>query len=441
MWLNFHDASPSTFYIYWPVILIGLSTLIMFCPAPILYHRSRRWWAYSNFRLLLAGIYPVEFRDFFLGDMYCSQTYAMGGTELFFCLYAHHWINPSQCNSTHSRLLGFLSTLPAIWRALQCLRRYYDTRNAFPHLVNCGKYTFTILFYMSLSLYRIDSTLHFKALFIAFGTINAIYCSIWDVAMDWSLCNPYAKHPYLRDVLGYKRPWVYYLAMIFDPILRFNWVFYAIFTGELQHSALLSFFVSLTEICRRGVWSLFRVENEHCTNVGRFRASRDVPLPYDIPSPTRSSHDALIEQQDEDTTSPSGPPLPEMPRRPRTTGADLENEPSSGQLRRRGTAEEVADDDNATPIQRSIARVGTLIGAAHVQDFERRRRPGVVGRGSYTSGAGHDDVDDGKGDSSDDDDDDGSVESDKARQDIETAEDIIKRQKHARHEPMRVPPK
>lgn len=32
----------------------------------------------GQFRLLLAGIYPVEFRDFFLGDMYCSQTYAMG---------------------------------------------------------------------------------------------------------------------------------------------------------------------------------------------------------------------------------------------------------------------------------------------------------------------------------------------------------------------------
>ena len=31
-----------------------------------------------QFRLLLAGLYPVEFRDFFLGDMYCSQTYSVG---------------------------------------------------------------------------------------------------------------------------------------------------------------------------------------------------------------------------------------------------------------------------------------------------------------------------------------------------------------------------
>ena len=123
--------------------------------------------------------------------------------ELFFCLYAKGWNDPGQCNSTHSRLLGFFSTVPGIWRALQCLRRYYDTRNAFPHLVNCGKYTFTILFYMSLSLYRIDKNDSLKALFITFATVNSIYCckfsrcilfshwsltftAIWDLAMDWS---------------------------------------------------------------------------------------------------------------------------------------------------------------------------------------------------------------------------------------------------------------
>ena len=94
------------------------------------------------------------------------------------------------CNSSHSRLLGFLSTLPGIWRALQCIRRFYDTRNIFPHLVNCGKYCFTILAGMSLSLWRIHSTTEMMAMFIVFATINSIYCSIWDVIMDWSKSNP-----------------------------------------------------------------------------------------------------------------------------------------------------------------------------------------------------------------------------------------------------------
>ena len=177
-------------YIYWPVILIGLAVGTLFMPAPYLYHRSRGWFLYSNWRLLLAGVYPVEFRDFFLGDMFCSLTYAMGHLELFFCLYSRHWNEPAMCNSSHSRLLGFFTTLPGIWRALQCRRRYYDTRDVFPHLVNCGKYGFTILSGMALSLFRIERTTEMMALFIVFASINSIYCSIWDVIMDWSKSIP-----------------------------------------------------------------------------------------------------------------------------------------------------------------------------------------------------------------------------------------------------------
>ncbi|KAK4691306.1 xenotropic and polytropic retrovirus receptor 1, partial [Lecanoromycetidae sp. Uapishka_2] len=185
------------------------------------------------------------------------------------------------------------------------------------------------------------------------------------------LLNPYAEHPFLREVLGYKRPWVYYLAMILDPILRFNWVFYAIYSSELQHSALLSFFVGFSEVCRRGMWTLFRVENEHCTNVGRFRASRDVPLPYEIepPSPSSPEENAEIE--------PSTRPSPDISRysaspRHAATSSTLEAQPSQGSLRRRSTAAVAVAD---TPISRGIVRVGTIMGQAHAQDFERKRRP------------------------------------------------------------------
>lgn len=83
--------------------------------------------------------------------------------------------------------------------------------------------------------------------------------------MDWSLGDPYAQYPFLRSVLGYKHPWMYYGAMFLDPILRFNWIFYAIYVDDLQHSAILSFLIALSEACRRGMWAIFRVENEHCT--------------------------------------------------------------------------------------------------------------------------------------------------------------------------------
>ncbi|KAL9012097.1 MAG: hypothetical protein Q9173_003111 [Seirophora scorigena] len=232
------------------------------------------WRQLSEFRLLLAGIYPVEFRDFFLGDMYCSQTYAMGNLELFFCL-----------------------------------------------------------------------------------------------------CNPFAEHPFLREVLGYKNPWAYYVAMILDPILRFNWIFYAIFSSRLQHSALLSFLISFTEILRRGMWTLFRVENEHCTNVGRFRASRDVPLPYDIPSPTPSVVEESRDQFAAHHDGTGSGQLLQSTSAHLTSGAHVSpdhTQPASGSLRRRhGTP-----SAEASPVPRGIARVGTIMTQAHAQDFERKRRPG-----------------------------------------------------------------
>ena len=297
MWLNFDiQAGGNTMFIYWIVVLIGLAVVSFFLPAPTFYYKARKWFLYTIWRLLFAGLYAVEFRDFFTGDMLCSLTYSIGNIEVFFCLFAGgNWNTPAVCNSGHSRLLGFLTCLPGIWRAFQCLRRYYDTRALFPHMANCFKYFFTIAQYLTLSVYRMDhQSPEKRAVFILFATLNGIYTSVWDLAMDWSLGDPYAKHRFLRPTLAYrKHVWIYYAAMILDPILRFNWIFYAIYTSDTQHSSVVSFVVSLSEVLRRGMWTLFRVENEHCTNVENAKASRDVPLPYKLSE--QSSTARLIE--------------------------------------------------------------------------------------------------------------------------------------------------
>lgn len=241
-----------------------------------------------------------------------------------------------------------------------------------------------------------NKTFELKAVFIFFAAVNSVYCTIWDVVMDWSLLNPSSKpHPFLRDTLAYKQTWLYYLAIVADPILRFNWIFYAIFADDIQHSAILSFAVSLSEVFRRGLWMLFRVENEHCTNVGRFRASRDVPLPYEtqqttsvpaglqdhLPQRERNSGDRErhisdtsrttthtdVEAQNADTT-----PLSQG--QSQTSGADLGRQATAASsvastLRwRRRTPE-------PSPLIVGLQRVGTALHLAHAQDFERKRKP------------------------------------------------------------------
>ncbi|KAL1799218.1 hypothetical protein ACET3X_003255 [Alternaria dauci] len=379
MQINFHQVGGDDLYLYYPVILIGISVLLLFNPLKIFYFRTRMWLLYSLWRLLLAGIYPVEWRDFYLGDMFCSLTYSMSGIALFFCLYAHDWNNPPQCNSSHLRVTGFLSTLPGIWRLMQCLRRYKDTGNKFPHLLNGGKYMATILFYASISVYRMDQKTSTKAVFILFATINGIYTSFWDIYYDWSLGDPHAKHPFLRKELGYKKVWWYYTAMCIDPILRFNWVMYTITPLQLQHSAVTSFCVSLSEIFRRGMWSIFRVENEHCTNVGRFRASRDVPLPYYVPMDAEVEEDhssgiprvaTHIDEEQPDEYRPRTPTEDQIRRPATATGAEV-GQSQSPARKRRGPQ----DEFRQSPLQRAFTHVGDIFRDAHAEDFERKTKP------------------------------------------------------------------
>ncbi|OBT67417.1 hypothetical protein VE03_02981 [Pseudogymnoascus sp. 23342-1-I1] len=409
VWLNFSGVGTPAMYLYYPVILLFVTLVFIFLPAPVLFHQSRRWFAYAHWRLLLAGLYPVEFRDFFLGDMYCSLTYVTANIELFFCLYASHWANPPQCNSGHSRLLGFFTALPGIWRALQCLRRYYDTRSAFPHLANFGKYSTTILYYITLSLYRIKESRTHLAIFITIAVVNSIYSTLWDLFMDWSLLQPSAKHKFLRPVLGYKSPWYYYSAIVFDVLLRFNWIFYAFFTHNTQHSTIASFFISFSEANRRGVWTLFRVENEHAANVMRFKASRDVPLPYKLhDADETSASESIVQPIGEDGENGEDGELAKV------HSGSLRPIPSSGQsrFRPRTSSAARAEEQGPSTLRRRMT-ITKIMAEAHTQDFVKKK-----GKGEVAGEAATREESSWERESSDDDEDDGSPSEEREEEEL-----------------------
>jgi len=73
-----------------------------------------------------------------------------------FCL---KWIvvGPSVCGGVGYGIRPVVAALPSWFRFAQCLRRYRDTRLAFPHLVNAGKYatTFFVVIFSTLhSIYK-----------------------------------------------------------------------------------------------------------------------------------------------------------------------------------------------------------------------------------------------------------------------------------------------
>ncbi|KAK9451922.1 EXS family-domain-containing protein [Limtongia smithiae] len=388
MYLCFYDYWPDHLPAqWWPLIYVAFSTLVVFNPIPVFHWRAREWLIIALWRLLLSGLYPVEFRDFFLGDIFCSLTYSVSNIDLFFCLYARNWRQDSRCGSSYSRTIGFLNALPPVWRFLQCIRRYADTKNWFPHLANAGKYSLTITTAVVLSVWRINRIDTNRDVYIAFATFNTIYSTFWDLFMDWSLVQTNCVHPLLRDELGFRRPIYYYAAMIIDPLLRLNWIFYVIFPIQVQQSAVTSFLIALSEIVRRFIWIFFRMENEHCSNVGRFQASRNLPLPYEFDSDQEIGHEmAEIDVRTPLMAAEEG----------RSTGVSGDNGESaqgsngmppgtpSISLRRRRSL--------ATMTPKLVANaVSNVIRDAHAQDFERRRR---TSRMHSSNLAGEDNVSD-----------------------------------------------
>jgi hypothetical protein len=142
-------------------------------------------------------------------------------------------------------------------------------------LPNFVKYAIAILLHVSLSMYRVDQTIANRRLFIITATVHGAYASFWDMRYDWCLGNP--AYRYLRATLAYKRVSIYYITIALNPILRFSWILYIVVPLQLQHSALTSFGVSLAEVFRRGLWSVLRVENEHCRRLHSERESEITP--------------------------------------------------------------------------------------------------------------------------------------------------------------------
>ncbi|KAG0252375.1 hypothetical protein BG011_007016 [Mortierella polycephala] len=272
---------------YWPLILVSIIAAIMFCPLPIAHFTARRWFLASIGRIIASGYYRVEFRDFFLADEMNSLAYSIEQFEFAICAYAQQWSDlGNTCTTSRMWITPFVTALPAWFRFLQCLRRYRDTLEWFPHLLNAGKYSASLINLFVYFSYRHYGGPHLKVAWIFMSLLTSVYTFSWDVYMDWGLFR-FGKHgggahghPFLRQELVYSRAWVYYVAIVLDFLGRFSWVVRLIPMDVNVH--VLSFALAFFEVLRRWQWNFFRLENEHLNNCGQFRAIKDIPLPFHI---------------------------------------------------------------------------------------------------------------------------------------------------------------
>lgn len=159
-----------------PLFLYTIMAAFLLNPTKTFYHEARYWSIRVISRVVMAPFCFVNFADFWLADQLNSivpafldvpfvlcffgrnpSWHKMGGGELvkvgIKCSFSLNFIYLADggrfCIEDISVVRPIVAILPAYFRFAQCIRRYRDTREAFPHLVNAAKYAtsfFVVIF-------------------------------------------------------------------------------------------------------------------------------------------------------------------------------------------------------------------------------------------------------------------------------------------------------
>ncbi|KAJ0253377.1 SPX domain-containing protein [Hirschfeldia incana] len=267
-----------------PLCLFIAMFVVLVLPFKFFYGSTRLFFLTSLFHCLAAPLYKVTLPDFFLGDQLTSQVQALRSIEFYICYYGwgdfRHRKNT--CNtSSYKAFIFIVAVIPYLSRLLQCMRRLFEEKNP-EQGWNGLKYFLTIVAVCLRTAYSIQKhQVAWRVLAAIFSVIAAIFSTWWDFVHDWGLLNRTSKNRWLRDKLLIPQKKVYFIAMILNVLLRFAWIQTVLdFKFSFMHRETMITVVASLEIIRRGIWNFFRLENEHLNNVGKYRAFKSVPLPF-----------------------------------------------------------------------------------------------------------------------------------------------------------------
>merc|ERR1711988_568743 len=267
----------------------------MLNPFSIFYLRSRRKFGKILVQVLISPFGRVKFRESFLGDVLTSMVKTMFDFEYVLCYYfSMDWQRDTsyRCTELNLNSLAIISGIPLLWRLLQCLRLYYNTKVR-SHLFNSCKYglAFITVFFSSLtgafSGYETTWFWHWPIqplIFLLLFISSTLFTFSWDVLMDWDRLQVFDKRKFLlRENLMYYK-WFYYYCIVSNFFFRFFWAV-SITPVPINigiKPQLLNIIAAGVEVVRRFTWSLLRVEKEHLLNCEAFRAIEFISLPVDL---------------------------------------------------------------------------------------------------------------------------------------------------------------
>eukprot|EP01012_Entosiphon_sulcatum_P057422 TRINITY_DN8118_c0_g1_i1.p1 TRINITY_DN8118_c0_g1~~TRINITY_DN8118_c0_g1_i1.p1 ORF type:complete len:901 (-),score=134.49 TRINITY_DN8118_c0_g1_i1:20-2722(-) len=248
-------------------------------------------WLWVTILRMFPPRFPVRFADFFIADQLTSIGPMMSDTRYILCIWYSRRLD-GYCSQIQAVFLPLLSNVPNYIRTLQCLRRFHgiysQTRvKDYDHLWNAGKYTSAIIAsaceFLSARAKSQGwpSAPRLMVVWLVVQVISTLYRLYWDLVMDWGLLRRNSPRLLLRKGLVYPVA-SYYVAMVVNIFLRFSWVVIMLIRMSRHDSYADEWFLYLwpvLEVFRRCLWNVFRMENEHLNNCGKFRPVKDVPIP------------------------------------------------------------------------------------------------------------------------------------------------------------------
>jgi len=316
-----YNERSSVHFLMYPVVLLLITVAGFLVPSRTCRTRYKLSVLRSMIRVMQAPCHQVDFADNLVGDILTSLAKPLQDIPAAVCyLWSEHpqpvelverFIDKGNTCShfTHHVVMPLIAGFPYFLRALQCARRYKDTRET-RHLWNLGKYIASLLVVILSAWGTFSNTTIFIVSLVA-----TIYAFGWDVAFDWGLgrqtlsdvadsskersaavpsvelnredITMSPKHGRVKPARRSDRAerhfstLTYRLCSLLDLTARSTWVLTLlpvnIITANIAGRVFLVAFISSMEIIRRSMWAVLRIEYEQEANAGGFRALLWVP--------------------------------------------------------------------------------------------------------------------------------------------------------------------
>lgn len=244
---------------YLPLIQLLVPIAFIVNPRDVLFYNSRIYVTATFGRSVLLPVSTIRFRHFYFVDVLQSFRYPLEAIVTYFV--------KGEYSEVYALMLFLV--FPIV-RILQCLKRFSSSKLLFPHIANALKYTFIVFTVMLEILEKTYKDVgYLTTVKYVMKWISTISSFMWDVFVDWMIIrNRYTfPHGFYRFALG------------LNFMVRFYWIFpllsEMLFKKQIESHKWVE---CISEIFRRNIWTMIRVEVEHLNNCDELKIKKSINL-------------------------------------------------------------------------------------------------------------------------------------------------------------------